>query len=277
MCPVPKKGDLSRISNYRPISLTELTQKIFEMCILHRLGPEVKLSREQGGFRGNRSTLDQVECLDKLIKQVRGQALQRKVFMAFLEIKAAYDSVPRAELWRQCQNLGVDTSLYRPSERSSIITQLSSLSLRNAVVPPPRWCASGTGSQSSPLLYSISLDPLVEKLRDMGPRICLPHSPDTIGINALMYADDIAIIAKSSRDLTRLLKLAEEDSIARGYRFNPAKCVIVGQDRSRKRLYGAELTREQSFCYLGIEVDCRGIQEKSHARHREKSACRCVG
>ena len=30
----------------------------------------------------------QVECLDELIKQVRVQDLQRKVFMAFLDIKA---------------------------------------------------------------------------------------------------------------------------------------------------------------------------------------------
>lgn len=83
ICPVSNKGDLSRIFNYRPISLTELTRKIFEVCMMQRLGPEVKLSREQGGFRGNRSTLDQVDCLDKLIKQVRGQTLRRKVFMAF--------------------------------------------------------------------------------------------------------------------------------------------------------------------------------------------------
>ena len=27
VCPVPKKGDLSRISNYRPISLTEVTRR----------------------------------------------------------------------------------------------------------------------------------------------------------------------------------------------------------------------------------------------------------
>lgn len=50
LCPVPKKGDLSRISNYRPISLTEVTRKIFEMCFLSRLQSEVTLSRKQGGF-----------------------------------------------------------------------------------------------------------------------------------------------------------------------------------------------------------------------------------
>ena len=272
MCPVPKKGDLSRITNYRPISLTELTRKIFEMCMLQRLGPEVKLSREQGGFRGHRSTLDQVECLDELIKQVRGHDLRRKVFMAFLDIKAAYDSVPRAELWRQCQNLGVDhltlsslRALFDHNSAQLVIAQKRSrpFSLPAGVLQ---------GSVLSPLLYSIYLDPLVEKLRDMGPRICLPHSPDTTGINALMYADDIAIIAKSSRDMTRLLKLAEEDSLVRGYRFSPAKCVTVGQNGTRQRLYGLNLTRANSFCYLGIDVNCQGICEKSHAKRRGEKA-----
>ena len=31
VCLVPKKGDLAQISNYRPISLTEVTRKVFEL------------------------------------------------------------------------------------------------------------------------------------------------------------------------------------------------------------------------------------------------------
>lgn len=50
ICPVPKKGDLSRISNYRPISLTEVTRKVYEMCILDRLKVDTPLSREQVVF-----------------------------------------------------------------------------------------------------------------------------------------------------------------------------------------------------------------------------------
>ena len=51
VCPVPKKGDLSRIGNYRPISLTEVLRKIDEMCLLSEMQTMVPLSREQGGFR----------------------------------------------------------------------------------------------------------------------------------------------------------------------------------------------------------------------------------
>lgn len=60
-------------------------------------------SREQGDFRDGRSTLDQINCLDLIIK-----AQPRPVDLAaFLDIKTAYDSVPRAELWRRCEILGL--------------------------------------------------------------------------------------------------------------------------------------------------------------------------
>jgi hypothetical protein len=242
------------------------------MCLLERMGSEIRLSREQGGFRGNRSTLDQIECLDKLIKEVRGPDRRRKVFMAFLDIKAAYDSVPRAELWRQCHSLGVDhltiSTLRALFDHNS--AQLVVAQKRSRPFPLPAGVLQG--SVLSPLLYSIYLDPLSEKLRTSGPRIRLPLKPATEGINSLMYADDIALISTSSRNLARLLRLAEQDSMERGYRFSPTKCVVVSQDCFRHRLYGEELKKEQSFCYLGVDMNCRGINEKLHAKRRIEKA-----
>jgi hypothetical protein len=87
-----------------------------------------------------------------------------------------------------------------------------------------------------------------------------------------MYADDIALISTSSRNLARLLRLAEQDSMERGYRFSPTKCVVVSQDCFRHRLYGEELKKEQSFCYLGVDMNCRGINEKLHAKRRIEKA-----
>ena len=39
-----------------------------------------------------------------------------------------------------------------------------------------------------------------------------------------------ALIASSPRQIRRLFQIAEEDSLERGYRFNPTKCVVVGAD-----------------------------------------------
>src|SRR5690606_1506781 len=50
--PVPKKGDLTKISNYRPISLTEVDRKLFESLLITKVREVVEpLSIEQGGFR----------------------------------------------------------------------------------------------------------------------------------------------------------------------------------------------------------------------------------
>ena len=57
ICPVPKKGDLSLMGNYQPISLTETTRKPYELSL-----------REQGGLGASRSIIDQIEALDTLIK-----------------------------------------------------------------------------------------------------------------------------------------------------------------------------------------------------------------
>jgi hypothetical protein len=72
------------ISNYRPISLTEVTRKIYEMCLLDRLKAVTPLSREQGEFRECRSTIDQIQALGLVVDQSKQDG--KKVHLAFLDI-----------------------------------------------------------------------------------------------------------------------------------------------------------------------------------------------
>ena len=270
LCPVPKKGDLSLISNYRPISLTEVTQKIYEMCVLERLKATVPLSREQGGFREGRSTLDQVQALDTVRKTIRTSG--KRPHLAFLDIKAAYDSVPRAELWRRCESIGLDQfmisclrALFDHNSAQLAISQRRS---------QPFGLPAGVlqGSVLSPVLYSIYLDPLVLKLRTEGPSISLPVNNGSI--NCFLYADDIALVANSAKKLTKLLDIASTDSVMRGYRFSPTKCVVVSPG---KQMYGSPIIRQPSFSYLGIEIGHNGINCLAHVQHRiskaDKAAC----
>ena len=264
VCPVPKKGDLSIISDYRPVSLTEVTRKIYEMCLLDTLKCSVNLSREQGGFREGRSTLDQIQALDGTLKLIKSQG--RKAHVAFLDIKAAYDSVPRPVLWKRCEEAGVDTFVI--SSLQALFDHNSAMLAISQKRSTPFGLPAGVlqGSVLSPMLYSIYLDPLVDRLSEDGPSIKLPHNGGKI--NCFLYADDIALVASTASGLKRLLAVAAEDSIARGYRFSPAKCVVVAPGHMVHRLYGNAIVQERSFCYLGVEMSNIGIKAKEHVARR---------
>lgn len=98
----------------------------------------------------------------------------------------------------------------------------------------------------SPFLYSIYLDPLVDQLRETGPMMSLPFRPE-VDINVFLCADDIS----SAISLVLLLQ-----------------CVVIGPTVERLRLYVTDLSRKDSFNYLGVDIDHRGINTKAHANNR---------
>ncbi|KAG0742888.1 hypothetical protein G6F24_016383 [Rhizopus arrhizus] len=62
--------------------------------------------------------------------------------------------------------------------------------------------------------------------------------------------------------MPRLLKAAEEHSFSLGYRWNPAKCVVLNSALSlggpQLKLYGDDIPIQSTFNYLGIPFDDTG-------------------
>lgn len=93
MTPVPKKGDLTNISNYRPVSNLSSLSKLFERCILHCLmalpNYAALIGEHQHGFRPNHST---TTCLlsvkDKICESLDNKL---KVIAYSLDLSAAFD------------------------------------------------------------------------------------------------------------------------------------------------------------------------------------------
>ena len=105
--PIPKKGDLRYCDNWRGISLLDVVGKLFARVLQDRLQvlAEEVLPDSQCGFRKGRGCVDMMFVARQLVE--KSVEHDSELFVLFVDLKKAYDSVPRAALWRVLQRLGV--------------------------------------------------------------------------------------------------------------------------------------------------------------------------
>ena len=105
------KGDKKVCDNYRGIALLNATSKIFSRIILNRIQNLIdnQLLEIQAGFRPNRSTMDQIFILKQTME--RRREFNKPLYMCFVDIAKAYDSVNRELLWKVCRSYGISKKI----------------------------------------------------------------------------------------------------------------------------------------------------------------------
>ena len=98
--PVPKKGNLTKVDNYRGIALTSIVSKTLNRMILNRIRPAIEgiLRINQNGFREGRSTTSHILCLRRILEGARDRNLS--ALLLFIDFKKAFDSVHRGILMK---------------------------------------------------------------------------------------------------------------------------------------------------------------------------------
>ena len=109
ICPVPKKGDLSIVSNHRPISLLNAEAKVFERLVFkylfNHLCDNNLLSPFQSGFIPGDSTVNQLTFLYNTFCQALDSG--EEVRAVFCNISKAFDRVWHAGLLHKLKAAGV--------------------------------------------------------------------------------------------------------------------------------------------------------------------------
>ena len=98
--PIHKKKDRLECANYRGISLTCHSSKIFTSIILQRIKRRTEeiLSEAQAGFRENRSTIDQIFTLRQMAEKY--EEYGKELYVCYIDFRKAFDSVWRKGLWK---------------------------------------------------------------------------------------------------------------------------------------------------------------------------------
>ena len=106
--PLFKEGDECDVGNYRGITLSSHIGKVFCSIMkerLYRAVDGVVIGEAQGGFRKNRQTVDHLFVVSGVVQLRRIEG--KKTWMAFLDLRKAYDSVWREGLWEKLKAYGV--------------------------------------------------------------------------------------------------------------------------------------------------------------------------
>ena len=105
--PIPKKGDLKICDNWQGIALLEVVGKMVARIIQDRLQKvaERELPESQCGFRRGRGCTDMTFTVRQLVEKSIEHTT--KLYIIFVDLRKAYDSVPCEVLWVVLKRLGV--------------------------------------------------------------------------------------------------------------------------------------------------------------------------
>ena len=105
------KGPKSDYTKYRGISLLSVPAKVFAHICLARIKRTIfaKQRPQQSGFIPGRSTLDRIIGLRLLAE--RRHEFRQPLYAAYIDLRAAFDSLDRNSLWNILKTIGIPPKL----------------------------------------------------------------------------------------------------------------------------------------------------------------------
>ena len=257
VCPVPKKGDLSTVSNYRPISLLNAENKVFERLVFKYLFNHLQdnnlLSSLQSGFIPGDSTINQLTYLYNTFCHALDDG--KEVRAVFCDISKAFDRVWHIGLLHKLQAAGVTGEVlawfksYLSDRKQRVIVPGAASDWKYIRAGVPQ------GSILGPLLFLLYINDIV----------------NDIGSNIRLFADDTSLFiivenpvtaaASLNTDLDRISQWAATWLVS----FNPSKTESLLVSRKINKYHhpplfmqDCQITEVESHKHLGLYLsnDC---------------------
>lgn len=253
-----KKGSNTNSKNYRGITVIPIFTKILELVIRDRIKPLIlgKQNKLQRGFTENSSPMNTALILEEYIRD--RQDSHMPAYIAFLDVKSAFDVVSHQSLMRKLFHIGVEGNMWTlisslHQDAKSAVKWQGQISEKFCVEQGVR-----QGGILSTDLYKIYGDSLLDRLSmarnatKIGPVICV----------APTCADDCAVGADTPELLQSLLDIGVDSSKMERYILQPVKSVILeilnkprkcsSESNTTWDLDGAQMPKVDKTMHVGI-------------------------
>ena len=278
LLPFFKKGDAADPGNYRGIQLTSMLRKVLSLIIAKDLCRRVEstLLEYQCGFRPQRGCADQLFVLRRL----SGLAVewQQRLYVAFVDLRKAFDSLHRPALWDILRSRGI------PERLIAILEDLHTDTTCRVRVAGRRsrgFRMEYGVQQGCPLanpLFNVFFDHVVREAlaacpgagitvrsrRAMGEDVRQPCGVrgaelQDLTVPVLMLADDLAVLSPSAEGLRTFVGELEKACVRWG--------LVISPDKTELELVGGAAALACEGCGSQAErwmLVCDGCQRGWH-------------
>jgi hypothetical protein len=246
--PLYKKGSMTDITNYRPISLLPCISKILEKLVNSDLREYFEtnnyFTNTQFGFRKGTSTVNaMMENIGFIDNAKVNKELAANVY---LDLSKAFDIIPHTFLLTKLENYGIKKEEYKwfesyLSNRKQYVEYMEAKSeLKMITIGVPQ------GSCLGPTLFLIYINDL----------------PNCLKQKIILFADDTSLIA-TAKTIEELTKQTEEGltNIAKWLECNALK---VNPTKTRLIVFGSKKPMNIQMNGCKIKQVGEGYEEKSH-------------
>ena len=239
---IHKGDDPLALDNWRPIALQNTLYKTYAAIIARRVSNWAVetgvMSPAQKGFLPMEGCLEHNHLMTSVLQDSRRR--KRPAYLAWLDLKDAYGSVPHEILFKTMEMAGLVGSTLEVVKDFYSCTTTAVCTKTSSTAPITIERGVKQGCPLSPILFNVVMEVLIRAAEGV-PRAGYRVANSVI--KSLAYADDLCVLASTPELLQQILDRLQQASSWAGLAFSPRKCAtlaIVRAYRARQRVADEE-------------------------------------
>ena len=282
---IPKVPGTDDPAKFRPITVSSVLTRLYHKTISKRIEDLCPPGIRQKAYRSGDGIAENTTILTHILKQSQNAKSPKPLYLAFLDVSKAFDSVSHFALFNACRRAGIPEPLIMYIKQ---VYLKSTTRLRVGETLSETIRALQGVKQGDPLsgiLFNLVIDWALSALDPL-----LGFKLDDLRVNHMAFADDVILLSETKAGLQRQIDSFTNHLAKSGLKVNAKKCSslsIVVQGKTKKwvcdpnpafNVFGTDISPmsiDDMYKYLGLYFSPTGsnavVEEKLKKQLRELS------